>query len=148
MTERGIKRSSRISLVPSLRQPRGFILPRRSSSTLPAGESAGPCSHFMSELALFARSRPAYLSNHSMHSEWAEITAQSVAQLNERRKEGGRIVAVGSTATRTLETAAASGTLTPFRGPLTCSFNPGIRSTAWMHWSPTSTFHEVHCLYL
>jgi S-adenosylmethionine:tRNA ribosyltransferase-isomerase len=63
--------------------------------------------------------------DHFMHSEWAEITNDAVAKLNERRAQGGRIVAVGTTAARTLESAALSGTLKPFAGPTSIFIQPG-----------------------
>lgn len=56
------------------------------------------------------------LSEHRMHSEWCEITESTVSLVNETRARGGRIVAVGTTSARTLETAAANGTLQTFHG--------------------------------
>ena len=60
-----------------------------------------------------------------MHSEWAELTRSATAELTERRRNGGRIVAVGTTAARTLETAAASGELVPFAGRTDLFIQPG-----------------------
>jgi S-adenosylmethionine:tRNA ribosyltransferase-isomerase len=48
------------------------------------------------------------LAEHRMHSEWGEITAATATELNATRASGGRIVAVGTTVTRLLETAAQS----------------------------------------
>src|SRR5215469_9381057 len=49
---------------------------------------------------------------HRMHAEWASLDAQTAERLNAARAEGGRIVAVGTTSLRTLETAAhADGAL-------------------------------------
>ena len=45
-------------------------------------------------------------SEHRMHAEWGEISAETAAALNAARAAGGRIVAVGTTALRLLETAA------------------------------------------
>src|SRR5690606_14410152 len=56
------------------------------------------------------------LAEHEMHSEWAQLTPAAAAELNATRAAGGRIVAVGTTSARTLETAAASGALQPFEG--------------------------------
>ena len=56
------------------------------------------------------------LSEHVMHSEWAQISAATVARLLRVRAAGGRIVAVGTTAVRTLETAAAGGKLRAWQG--------------------------------
>ncbi len=56
------------------------------------------------------------LAGHLMHSEWAHIGRKTVDQLSECRNRGGRIVAVGTTCVRVLETAAAGGALKPFHG--------------------------------
>jgi S-adenosylmethionine:tRNA ribosyltransferase-isomerase len=56
------------------------------------------------------------LSEHQMHSEWGCITSETVEELTRLRNAGGRIVAVGTTAVRTLETAAAEGVLQPWEG--------------------------------
>jgi S-adenosylmethionine:tRNA ribosyltransferase-isomerase len=65
------------------------------------------------------------LEDHVMHAEWAELSPATVARLEERRRQGGRIVAVGTTSARTLETAAASGTLSPFVGETALFIRPG-----------------------
>ena len=46
------------------------------------------------------------LDEHQMHAEWAELDADTAAALNRRRADGGRIIAVGTTAIRVLESAA------------------------------------------
>ncbi len=56
------------------------------------------------------------LAQHPMHAEWGEIDARAVGQLSECRQRGGRIVAVGTTSVRVLETAAAGGSLQPWQG--------------------------------
>ena len=69
--------------------------------------------------------------DHIMHAEWAEVTAETAARMNAARAAGGRVVAVGSTALRTLETAAADdGTLRPFRGDTRLFITPGYRFKA------------------
>ena len=55
-------------------------------------------------------------SEHRMHAEWGEITAETAAALNAARAAGGRIVAVGTTALRLLETAAVVVPLPPCGG--------------------------------
>ena len=65
------------------------------------------------------------LADHIMHSEWAELTPAAIAELTDRRRNGGRIVGVGTTAVRTLETAAASGRLGPFVGRTSLFIQPG-----------------------
>jgi S-adenosylmethionine:tRNA ribosyltransferase-isomerase len=57
------------------------------------------------------------LEDHHMHSEWCEITPEAVAAIEKAKAAGGRVVAVGTTAVRTLESAASGGKLAPFRGP-------------------------------
>jgi len=56
------------------------------------------------------------LADHQMHSEWGEVTQKSIDRIEACRRQGGRVVAVGTTSVRMLETAAASGTLQPFAG--------------------------------
>ncbi len=60
-----------------------------------------------------------------MHAEWAELAAEAVSVLEARRGQGGRIVAVGTTSARTLETAASGGTLRPFAGETRLFIQPG-----------------------
>jgi S-adenosylmethionine:tRNA ribosyltransferase-isomerase len=63
---------------------------------------------------------------HRMHPEWGEISEETAAGLNAARARGGRIVAVGTTALRLLETAAdASGTIRPFAGETQLFITPG-----------------------
>jgi S-adenosylmethionine:tRNA ribosyltransferase-isomerase len=56
------------------------------------------------------------LADHKMHSEWCQLTAETAQQLNACRAHGGRVVAIGTTSVRVLETAAQSGTLQAFYG--------------------------------
>ncbi len=51
------------------------------------------------------------LSDHKMHSEWFEVSAATVAAVAACRARGGRVIAVGTTTLRALESAAQSGTL-------------------------------------
>jgi S-adenosylmethionine:tRNA ribosyltransferase-isomerase len=68
---------------------------------------------------------------HRMHSEGATLPDVTARILNERRAEGGRIVAVGTTAARTLETAADdTGAVHPFRGETALFITPGYRFKA------------------
>ncbi|QDV26699.1 tRNA preQ1(34) S-adenosylmethionine ribosyltransferase-isomerase QueA [Aureliella helgolandensis] len=48
------------------------------------------------------------LSEHKMHSEWGELTEAAVSKLNQCRQQSGRVIAVGTTSTRVLESAANS----------------------------------------
>jgi S-adenosylmethionine:tRNA ribosyltransferase-isomerase len=65
------------------------------------------------------------IGDHVMHAEWAEVTAEAAEALNERRARGGRIVAVGTTSVRTLETAANAGLIHAFCGPTSLFIRPG-----------------------
>ena len=67
------------------------------------------------------------LAEHKMHAEWGEVAPETVSALNAVRAAGGRIVAVGTTSLRLLESAAASGTLAPFRGETSIFITPGYR---------------------
>jgi S-adenosylmethionine:tRNA ribosyltransferase-isomerase len=70
-------------------------------------------------------------SGHRMHSEWGEITEATAAALNAARAAGGRLVAVGTTALRLLETAAAEdGTIRPFADETDIFITPGYRFKA------------------
>ncbi len=66
--------------------------------------------------------------DHCMHAEWGEITPGAAATLNAARAKGGRVIAIGSTALRLLETAADDrGDLHPFTGKTDIFILPGYR---------------------
>jgi S-adenosylmethionine:tRNA ribosyltransferase-isomerase len=68
------------------------------------------------------------VKDHRMHSEWGEISAEAAAQINAARAAGGRVVAVGTTALRLLESvAAADGSLAAFAGETKLFILPGYR---------------------
>lgn len=68
---------------------------------------------------------------HKMHSEWGEVSAETAAALNEVRTRGGRIVAVGTTSLRLLESAAREdGTIMPWSGETAIFITPGYRFKA------------------
>ncbi len=68
---------------------------------------------------------------HKMHSEFGTVSRETADALNAARAKGGRIVAVGSTALRILETAAgADGMLRPFAGETAIFMTPGYRFKA------------------
>lgn len=56
------------------------------------------------------------LSEHHMHRERGEITASAVEQIRRARQAGGRVIAIGTTTVRLLETAAQAGELAPWSG--------------------------------
>jgi S-adenosylmethionine:tRNA ribosyltransferase-isomerase len=65
------------------------------------------------------------LDEHVMHAEWAQLSPQTVATILSAKSRGGRIVAVGTTSARALETAAAGGALQPFGGETRLFIQPG-----------------------
>jgi S-adenosylmethionine:tRNA ribosyltransferase-isomerase len=68
---------------------------------------------------------------HKMHSEWGTISRETAEVLNAARAKGGRIVAVGTTSLRLLESAAAEdGTIRPFAGETAIFITPGYRFRA------------------
>jgi len=56
------------------------------------------------------------IADHHMHAEWLEVPQSACDAVARARSEGRRVIAVGTTAVRSLETAAQSGTLEPFTG--------------------------------
>jgi S-adenosylmethionine:tRNA ribosyltransferase-isomerase len=68
---------------------------------------------------------------HRMHAEWGNLSAETAQALNAARAAGGRIVAVGTTSLRLLESAAAEdGTIEPFDGETAIFITPGYRFRA------------------
>ena len=66
--------------------------------------------------------------DHVMHAEWGEIDAATVERINAARAAGGRVVAVGTTSLRLLESASrATGTLAPFSGDTDIFITPGFK---------------------
>ncbi|WP_079545966.1 tRNA preQ1(34) S-adenosylmethionine ribosyltransferase-isomerase QueA [Bradyrhizobium lablabi] len=70
-------------------------------------------------------------AGHKMHSEWGTISRETADALNAARAAGGRIVAVGTTSLRLLESAAAEdGTIGPFADETAIFITPGYRFRA------------------
>jgi S-adenosylmethionine:tRNA ribosyltransferase-isomerase len=70
-------------------------------------------------------------SGHKMHSEWGTLSQATARTLNAARAKGGRIVAVGTTSLRLLESAAREdGTIAPFEGETAIFITPGYRFRA------------------
>ena len=67
------------------------------------------------------------IHRHVMHKEWVEVDEVVCRQVEETRARGGRAVAVGTTSVRSLESAAASGELKPFRGDTRLFITPGYQ---------------------
>jgi S-adenosylmethionine:tRNA ribosyltransferase-isomerase len=68
------------------------------------------------------------VTTHKMHAEWGEVRSQAAAEINATRAAGGRIIPVGTTALRLIESAAApDGTMQPFEGDTDIFIYPGYR---------------------
>jgi S-adenosylmethionine:tRNA ribosyltransferase-isomerase len=65
---------------------------------------------------------------HRMHAEWGRIDAATAERLNQVRRDGGRIIAAGTTSLRLIESAAdEDGTIHPFEGDTAIFITPGYR---------------------
>lgn len=74
--------------------------------------------------------RPVKVENieeHHMHSEYFEVTEDAAKRINAARERGGRVVAVGTTSVRTLESAAENGRLVAKRGETSIFIKPGYQ---------------------
>jgi S-adenosylmethionine:tRNA ribosyltransferase-isomerase len=71
------------------------------------------------------------IEEHKMHAEWGRIDASTADRLNAVRSSGGRLISVGTTSLRLLESAAdGSGTIRPFEGDTAIFITPGYRFKA------------------
>jgi S-adenosylmethionine:tRNA ribosyltransferase-isomerase len=75
----------------------------------------------------FQPMRVEYLEEHRMHPEYLEVSAEACEVINNTRARGGRIVAVGTTVVRGLESVASRGSLAPYRGETQLFIYPGYR---------------------
>jgi len=78
----------------------------------------------------FQPMRAESLADHRMHSEWLNVGAGLCAQVARVKAAGGRVIAVGTTVVRSLETAMRGGELMPFAGDTQIFIFPGYRITA------------------
>ncbi|MEO7256717.1 MAG: tRNA preQ1(34) S-adenosylmethionine ribosyltransferase-isomerase QueA, partial [Sphingomicrobium sp.] len=71
------------------------------------------------------------VAEHRMHAEWGRIDAATATRLNAVRAKGGRLIAVGTTSLRLVESAAgADGQIGPFEGDTAIFITPGYRFKA------------------
>ena len=69
--------------------------------------------------------------DHAMHAEWGTLSAEVAARLNAARAAGGRVIAVGTTSLRLLESATGEdGVIQPFSGDTAIFITPGYRFRA------------------
>ena len=67
------------------------------------------------------------ISDHEMHSEYFEVTEEAAAKVNAAKARGSRVIAVGTTSVRTLESAAENGKLVAKKGNTNIFIYPGYR---------------------
>lgn len=67
------------------------------------------------------------VTTHRMHAEWGEVTPEAAQAINATRAAGGRVIPVGTTALRLIESASASGRAEAFRGTTDIFIYPGYR---------------------
>ena len=67
------------------------------------------------------------VTTHRMHAEWGQVTDRAAAEINATRAAGGRVIAVGTTALRLLESAATDQGLAPWVGETDIFIYPGFR---------------------
>lgn len=73
----------------------------------------------------FAPVRVENITEHKMHSEYLEVTAELCEQVRRAKKNGKRVIAIGSTSARSLETASQLGEIKPFQGDTNIFIFPG-----------------------
>jgi S-adenosylmethionine:tRNA ribosyltransferase-isomerase len=78
----------------------------------------------------FAPVRTERVEDHELHAEWLDVPAATCAAVERCRERGGRVVAVGTTSVRALETAARGGKLAPFSGDSRLYIYPGFEFRA------------------
>ena len=67
------------------------------------------------------------VTSHKMHAEWGEVSAQAAAEIAATKAAGHRVIPVGTTALRLIESAAASGQIAPWQGDTDIFIYPGYR---------------------
>jgi S-adenosylmethionine:tRNA ribosyltransferase-isomerase len=67
------------------------------------------------------------VTTHRMHAEWGEVTPRAAAEINATKRAGGRVIPVGTTALRLIESAARSGRVEPWLGATDIFIYPGYR---------------------
>ena len=70
------------------------------------------------------------IRDHRIHSERLSVSAEACARIEQTRERGGRVIAVGTTSARALESAAQSGRLQPFEGETRLYLYPGCTFAA------------------
>ncbi len=84
---------------------------------------------------------------HKIHTEWCQVTAGTADRINQVKNKGGRVIAVGTTSVRTLESAAVDGKLQAFEGSTNLFILPGYKfqNNRWDdHKFSSATFDPDH----
>ena len=66
------------------------------------------------------------IRDHKMHKEWISVSEQVVKQVEQTKRSGGRVIAVGTTTVRCLESAVLTNSLQPFEGETDIFITPGF----------------------
>lgn len=66
------------------------------------------------------------VSQHKMHAEWGQVNAQAATEIAATKAAGGRVIPVGTTALRLIETASQGGTIQPWEGDTDIFITPGF----------------------
>ena len=75
----------------------------------------------------FQPMRTKNISDHVMHSEWTKVSQSVCRQVSDAKSRSGRVIAVGTTSVRSLETAARTGLIKPFEGETALFISPGYQ---------------------
>lgn len=67
------------------------------------------------------------VKEHKMHAEWGRVSPEAAAEIAATKAAGGRVIPVGTTALRLIESAAATGSIEPWEGPTDIFIYPGFR---------------------
>jgi S-adenosylmethionine:tRNA ribosyltransferase-isomerase len=67
------------------------------------------------------------ITEHKMHAEYIEVPPQVCEQIKAAKKNGGRVIAVGTTCVRSLETASKNGAIAPYTGETDIFIYPGFK---------------------
>lgn len=65
--------------------------------------------------------------DHKMHSEWGRVSPTAAAEINQTKQQGGRVIPVGTTALRLIESAATDDGIAPWEGPTDIFITPGFK---------------------